>query len=343
MWVRVLVLLVLAGGVGFGTIKVSQQWLESERAASANAVQQPEVIRVEPEYTHILVAQNDLAVGQFLKNADIAWQPWPEDAISPNHAVEGETTLEDYVGAVSRDRIGAGEPIVLNDLVRPGERGFLSAVLGPGMRAVTVPINPRSGIAGFIYPGDRVDMILTHRYSPLTEGVDSFDRAENRTVSETVLLDLRVLAIDQALGDFEQQARMGSLATLEVTPQQAEMINVLLELGSLSLSLRSLADPEQPGILASLANRGINPTLGLDVPESEYFGTEAQLQPILGRSVTYDSDVSQVLMPPILVSQTEPEVESEEPVAAPVAPLPAPVTVVETTIMRGSASPTARH
>ena len=207
------------------------------------------------------------------------------------------------------------------------------------MRAVTVPINSRSGIAGFIYPGDRVDLILTHRYSPATEGVDALDRAAQRTVSETVLIDLRVLAIDQTLSDFEGQARVGSLATLEVTPQQVEMINVLLELGSLSLSLRSLADPDQPGVLAALEDRGIRAAADAESPEGEYFGAEAQLEPIVGRSLTYDSDVSQVLMPPIVPAPSEPEPEPAPVVAAP----PVAVMAVETTILRGSASPTARN
>lgn len=342
MWVRVLVLLVLAGGVGYGTMLLSQQWLASERAATADTVEQPQIVRVEPDYTHVLVAREDLAVGQFIKDSDLSWEPWPEEAISPNYAVEGQVAIQSLFGAVTRNRISGGEPIALSSLVRPGERGFLSAVLGPGMRAVTVPINPRSGIAGFIYPGDRVDLILTHRYEPESEGIETGDRAEHRTVSETVLLDLRVLAIDQSLGDFEGAARMGSLATLEVTPQQAEMINVLLELGTLSLSLRSLADPEQPGVLAALADRGISLALGMEAPEAPYFGTEAQLQPILGRSVTYDSDVSQVLLPPMAMASSEPVAQT--PVAAP-APPPGPETVmvVETTILRGSASPTARH
>ena len=339
MWVRVLVLLVLAGGVGYGTIQLSQKWLAAERAARNNAVQQPQIVEVEPDFTHILVAQGDLAVGQFITESDVSWEPWPDAAISPHHAVEGQVDLESFFGAVARDRVSAGQPISMGDIVRPGERGFLAAVLGPGMRAVTVPINSRSGIAGFIYPGDRVDLILTHRYSPASEGVDTFDRVDQRTVSETVLIDLRVLAIDQTLSDFEGQAQVGSLATLEVTPQQVEMINVLLELGSLSLSLRSLADPDQPGVLAALEDRGISTNPDFQSPEVEYFGTGAQLQPILGRSLTYDSDVSQVLMPPIILAQSEPE--EDEP--APVVAAPSPIVVIETTIMRGSASPTARN
>ena len=338
MLVRVVVLLLLAGGVGFGTIHMSKQWLAAERAANARTVSEPQIVEVEPEYTRILVAQTDLAVGQFIAEADISWEPWPEAAISPNHAVEEQIELESLFGAVARDRISAGEPINLGNIVRPGERGFLAAVLGPGMRAVTVPINSRSGIAGFIYPGDRVDLILTHRYSPSEEGLMSADRADQRTVSETVLIDLRVLAIDQTLGDLEGGTQIGSLATLEVTPQQVEMINVLLELGSLSLSLRSLADPEQPGVLAALADRGIDAMMDAQSPETAFFGTEAQLDPVRGRSLTYDSDVSQVLMPPIVLAQTEPDTETP-----PVMVEPAVVTVVETTILRGSASPSARN
>ena len=120
-------------------------------------------------------------------------------------------------------------------MVRPGERGFLAAVLTPGMRAVTVPVTATSGIAGFVFPGDRVDLILAHDFQTGT--------GENRVInraSETLLTDVRVLAVDQKTASKDGAAALAKTATLEVEPRQAEMIAVSVKLGDLSLSLRSL-------------------------------------------------------------------------------------------------------
>ncbi|QCI80430.1 Flp pilus assembly protein CpaB [Hankyongella ginsenosidimutans] len=120
-------------------------------------------------------------------------------------------------------------------LVGPGERGFLAAALQPGMRAITISISDTSGVAGFVFPGDRVDLVLTHQ-------VDQGDRGQIR-VSETVLQNVRVLAIDQDVNDREDQPKVGRTVTLEVTPKLVEKIAVMQLIGSVSLSLRSL--PEQ--------------------------------------------------------------------------------------------------
>ena len=130
----------------------------------------------------------------------------------------------------------AGEPVTLRKLVGPGERGFLAAALAPGMRAVTVPVNQTTGIAGFIFPGDRVDMLLTHLV------VDA--RGSERQASETVLYNVRVLAVDRDTNNIENAPKVASTVTLEVTPKIAEVISVLRKLGDLSLSLRSLAGSE---------------------------------------------------------------------------------------------------
>jgi pilus assembly protein CpaB len=128
-------------------------------------------------------------------------------------------------------------------VVKPDDRGFMAAVLTPGSRAISVAVNPTSGISGFVLPGDRVDLVLTHAIKS-DSGGSGGDKPE-RHASETILSDLRVLAIGQKI----QEAKNGETitagtATLEVTPKQVEVIAVAIELGKLSLSLRSLGKTE---------------------------------------------------------------------------------------------------
>ena len=90
------------------------------------------------------------------------WQPWPAGNLSPTYAVEGKRPINDFVGAVVRTSIAAGEPVTEARLVLANTRGFMAAVLRPGMRAVSVPVTATSAVSGFIYAGDRVDVLLTH-------------------------------------------------------------------------------------------------------------------------------------------------------------------------------------
>src|SRR5436190_8808746 len=143
------------------------------------------------------------------------------------------------LGTVVRYQITAGQPVTRGSLVGPQDRGFLAAALGPGMRAITVPVNAASSVAGFVFPGDHVDMVLTQTVSGGGEG-------PALKVSETIIRNLRVLATDQRISekddDGKTQVKTYSNVTLEVTPRIAEKISVAQSIGSLSLSLRSIAD-----------------------------------------------------------------------------------------------------
>ncbi len=195
---------------------------------------------VEMPSQSVLVARADLRPGQRVTPEDIGWQPWPDQAISDAFMTQDNfpDALETYVGAVSRDAILRGEPITGRKLVNPGEAGFMAAVLTPGMRAVSVAITAESGAGGFILPGDKVDVILTQEIEVL-DGRTTRDEFVARTVLENV----RVLAIDQTpSSDDEDQAVVGSTATLELTSDNAEMLALAEALGEITLALRSVVE-----------------------------------------------------------------------------------------------------
>jgi pilus assembly protein CpaB len=254
-----LVALTLAGGTGL----LVRSWL-AQRATIAEAA--PVVPPPAPQKL-VLVARGAISRGQILKPADLAWQPWPEAGIGRGYLQSGTKTIEDFAGWVAREPFVAGEPISEAKIVSPGSRGFLAAVLRPGMRAVSVPVTATSGISGFVFPGDQVDILITH---PLPVSGNS-NEAQHRA-SETVLRDVRVIAVDQKLDSKGNEAVVAHTATLEVTPKQSEVIAVAGEMGKLSLSLRSLAVAEEKSS-ADSAGGGDRGTFTLDSEVSQLLTT----------------------------------------------------------------------
>jgi len=222
----------------------------------------------ETPMTRVLVAKRDLPVGTRLQPDDLGWQSWPVSAAnstfitdgsaptaaptttaekaadSANQAVKaltGSAALDNITGAVVREPILAGEPVQERKLVRGGEGGYLAVILQPGMRAVGVPVTVESGAGGFILPGDRVDVIQTH-------DSDAQGAAGQRAkVTETVVVNVRVLAIDQkTTPDKDSQAIVGAVATLEVAPDAADALVEAMARGDFQLALRSYADANAP-------------------------------------------------------------------------------------------------
>lgn len=189
----------------------------------------------------VAVAARDLPAGTVLQESDVRWQSWPDISLDPTYIVqrngEGEERIGNLVGTVVRRGVSGGDPITLAKVFTRADAGFLAGALAPGMRAVSVRVNAVSGAAGFIMPGDHVDVILTQEISGSEAGTSS---AAVRRSSETILQAARVLAIDQTTDDFVEAAQVGQTATIEVTPKQAEMITVAADMGKLSLALRSL-------------------------------------------------------------------------------------------------------
>jgi pilus assembly protein CpaB len=204
----------------------------AERAVAAPAV---------PVGPKVLVARKALPVGTIIDAESLTYQPWPKELMQSAYYVEGQpdSDMSKLLGTVVRNPVTAGQPLTRGALVGPQDRGFLAAALGPGMRAITVPVNASTGVAGFVFPGDRVDMVLTQEVEGGGEGAPL-------KVSETIVRNIRVLATDQRIDskgeDGKTEVRTFSNVTLEVTPRIAEKVAVAQSVGQLSLSLRSIAD-----------------------------------------------------------------------------------------------------
>jgi pilus assembly protein CpaB len=234
---RKLVLLVGALVVAAITAFFARSLVMGSATPQAEAVAAPVVI----DGPEVLVATRALPVGTILDATALKFQPWPKELVDNAYYIKGQNAdMKSLVGTVVRNPVTAGQPVTQGALVKPGDRGFLAAALGPGMRAVTVPVSPNTAVAGFIFPGDRVDLVLTQTVAGGGDGPPL-------KVSETVVRNLRVLATDQrtdntANEEGKTEVRIFQNVTVEATPKIAEQIAVSQTIGTLSLSLRSIAD-----------------------------------------------------------------------------------------------------
>ncbi|TMJ47115.1 MAG: Flp pilus assembly protein CpaB [Alphaproteobacteria bacterium] len=260
----------------------------------------------------VLVATVPLAAGTLLRAQDVTWQPVaravePGEIVRPSEAaraakpeLDEEARAEVYGAAlrgavvpgdpIRRGPLAAGDPIRRGGVARPGDRDFLQIVLSPGARAIAIPVTTGGASTGILYPGDRVDIVLTQKFgdtgAPLTR----------RSVSETVVENLRVLAINVPDAKAAGGNAFGQTVTLEVTPEQAEKMNVAAELGKLSLTLRSITTAE--GVLAtSTAGPGkatgvrptwagdVSPALGGAMPDKVLTAQRPPVEIIRGKGV----------------------------------------------------------
>jgi pilus assembly protein CpaB len=236
---RLVILLVAGVIVAFAAIALRNH-LSEEPPAPAEVV------------TRVIIAKHDIAAGTLIQSgSDLDWAPAPEGAEKEPLLHEGTATVEGFNGAVVRRQLKAGEPVPQSAIMKSGEGGFMSAVLEPGMRAVSIAVTATSGNAGFISPGDRIDLIVTHHVK-LSTGAGETAISKDMVVSETFVRNVRVLAVDQMLDNPENKAILAKTVTVEVNDHQAEQISVAGEMGKISVSLRSLTNAEkkdqQPGI-----------------------------------------------------------------------------------------------
>ena len=235
MDVKKVALLIGALVIAVVTAVMAKNMFTGAGAEQANAAP------VVPMGPKVLVARKALPVGTIIDAESLAFQAWPKELVQNAYYTEGspDADMSKLLGTVVRNPVTAGQPLTHGALVGPKDRGFLAAALSPGMRAVTVPVSATSGVAGFVFPGDRVDMVLTQ---DVVGGGDG----PPLKVSETIVRNLRVLATDQRIDSKNEEGKTEvktfTTVTFEATPRIAEKIAVAQSMGTLSLALRSIAD-----------------------------------------------------------------------------------------------------
>lgn len=228
-----LIVLFIALIAGAGAFFIAMN-MNSPAPVETIVVSEPEVV----ELPEVLVASDDIALGDRISPSSVSWQPWPETALNPNFITRDDRpeAIDELSTSFARATFLNGEPIQEGKLIK-SERGYMSAILPKGKRAVATEIDARTSAGGFILPNDRVDVIITHEIE--AQG------APPQTVSETLLTSVRVLAIDQQVEEKDgESVVVGETATLELSARQAETLALAEEIGVLSLALRSVEDAE---------------------------------------------------------------------------------------------------
>lgn len=230
--IGVLVLAIIAAGIA-ALLARGLMSSGSEEAVVEKVVEEPT--------TEVLVSVSNLQLGQRVASGDLRWQRWPEASMNAAYItrMQKPTAIEEYTNSVARSPVLSGEPVTAEKLVNLSSAGFMSALIEPGMRAIAIEITTQTSAGGFILPNDRVDII------DVTKG-------------QTILRNIRVLAIDQRFNDSDgEQVAVGRTATLELTPAQVELVSMAGTEGGLALSLRSMGEQELAGTELDLQGNSV--------------------------------------------------------------------------------------
>ena len=252
---RLVVLVIALGAGGIAALLAGR----SEKPAPAPA-------QVKVEGVDVLIAKSDIPLGAAITPDLMDWQNWPAGTAAGNFIRKQDrpNAMQGFAGYFARAPFVAGEPIREAKLVNPKGAGVMAAILPAGARAISTQISPETGAGGFILPNDRVDVeldgrtILAARVDVIVTRKEKVRTAgDETTVSETVLTDIRVLAIDQMLEEKNgQKVVIGKTATLELAPGQAETLALAQRVGTISLALRSIADAGRGQQVEADENRG---------------------------------------------------------------------------------------
>lgn len=268
---RAILLLVFAIAIAAagGAAYLVNDFLQEQRRQAAAPV--PAL----PVFTgqRVLVADSAIPAGTPLRPSMLRWQPWPAEDILPAYKVIGDADglderqvfsqrtghEEDMTGKITRRMIAAGEPITEKLVFERVNANFMAGALSPGMRAISLPVNATTGAAGFILPGDYVDVVLTHDLrESLPRGVESpgANSRVSRYVAETIVEALRVLAVDRVFREDDAEPKVVQNVTVEASPSEVEILNLARQMGSITLTLRALSDRQAPVGLAALLGFG---------------------------------------------------------------------------------------
>lgn len=262
MTLRLLVVLMLlstAAALGLIAYRtaVPPTIISMTQAPSATA---PNTLQL-PVTVGYIVTAHPLPAGTLTRDDDFKVRTVPAGEMPQDAIAMGPDVMASIRGALVRRYLDAGATVTMPDILRPRDRGFLAAVLAPGTRAVSVGVDAVTGVAGLIWPGDRVDVILTQELDQTNAPI------AKRVVSETALTDIRVIAIDQEIvqGGADSAAVAGKIArtvTLQVDHDQAERLTVAQRLGHLALAIRAMVDsPDEPMGRTPVFSSDVSPTL----------------------------------------------------------------------------------
>ncbi len=212
------------------------------------------VVAEQTAKTQVLVAKQDIGLGQIVTADNFRWQDWPDGAVSTSfvQSKNKPNAFRDFAGRIARAPLLKDEPVTEHKLIKAGEGGVLSAILPAGMRAISTKISEASAAGRLILPNDYVDVILIQRRRGRAGGGEDF-------VADTLFRNVRVLAIGQLIEAKEGKKNAdGNTATLELTPRQSELLALANSMGEISLALRSVADMNQaqPGASEKTGQRG---------------------------------------------------------------------------------------
>lgn len=239
----IVVALLAAGGTAFFV----KRFLSTQKQAPVAVIEKPVA------KTYVLVANSNLPVGHKVTSGSLRWQEWSETGVHKSFVVSAnrdDKLKAPLADTVVRRGISEGTPVTHAMVAKRGEAGFLAVAIDPSKVAVGIAVTAVTGSGGFIQPGDRVDVILTHDVSKgLPKSSASEESAQTdvlaKWASETVVTNVRVLAIDQKFSDFEDKAVVAKTATLEASPKEAQTLALAASMGALSLALRSLASGDE--------------------------------------------------------------------------------------------------
>jgi pilus assembly protein CpaB len=252
MFLRLLVVVsLLLSATGLGIIGLQLMQPQGTGPGQVARVEAPPAVAPVPK-VRMLVAARPLSIGTLLKDDDFREREVSADEVPEGAFTAGAESRVELRGALLRRFVDPNTPIIATDVLRPRDRGFLAAVLRPGTRAISIGVDVVTGASGLIWPGDEVDLILTQNLQGQAR-----DQPGRRVVGETILSAVRVIAVDQQISHTATDASAARVVartvTLEVTPEQAERVAVAMQLGRISLVVRSIEGvPEATGPRPSL-------------------------------------------------------------------------------------------